>query len=65
MSTLELIAKKASGLRSDYQRELLLYVDYLTQRQNESQETLDWSSASGAQLLREYAPGDAIYDEVE
>ena len=63
MSTVELIAAKAGTLRNDFQVELLRYLDYLVQRQEEAREAQEWSQFSAAQLSEQYAPSDSIYDE--
>jgi hypothetical protein len=59
----ELIAAKAGTLRNDFQEELLRYLDYLVQRQEESREAQEWSQFSAAQLSEQYAESDSIYDK--
>jgi len=63
MSTVDLIREKAGTLRSDYQEELLRYLDYLVQRQNELEASREWTEFSASQLAEQYAPGDDIYDK--
>ena len=63
MSTVELIASRASALRDEFQDELLRYVDYLVQRQAERNEASEWSRFSASQLGEQYAPSDSVYDD--
>ena len=63
MSTVELIASRASTLRDEFQEELLRYVDYLVQRQAERAEASEWARFSASHLAEQYAPGDSVYDE--
>ena len=63
MKTAELILKKTSGLRPELQMEALRYIDYLVERQSETEEAREWAKFSAEQLGRAYAPEDAIYDQ--
>ena len=63
MSTVDLIREKAKTLRSDYQEELLRYLDYLVQRQDELEASREWTEFSASQLAEQYAPSDEIYDK--
>ena len=64
MSTLDLIIEKAGTLRSDLQQELLRYLDYLVQRQSESEASKEWAEFSAAQLSEQYALADEVYDRL-
>ena len=64
MSTAELILEKTHALPDDLQREALLYVDSLLARQAAVTEGRNWSQFSAEQLAAQYAPGDAIYDQI-
>ena len=63
MSTAELIAQKTLELPNELQQEALHYVDYLLLRQRESAESKSWARFSAEQLLNQYSPEDAIYDQ--
>jgi len=62
MSTLELIEKKAKSLPGDLQVEALHYVEFLLSRFEAQAESVEWAKFSAAQLEKQYAPADTIYD---
>ena len=62
MSTAELIYDRAKSLPEELQREALHYLDYLRQRREAENEDRVWATLSAAQLARQYAEEDAIYD---
>jgi hypothetical protein len=63
MSTAELIYEKTKGLPEALQTEALHYVDYLLSQKDATAEAVAWARFSAAQLAKQYAPADAIYDE--
>jgi len=63
MSVAETIFERAKSLPDDLQSEALHYVDYLVLRRQAQMEDREWVRHSAAQLLSQYAPADAIYDE--
>ena len=64
MSAAELIFQKTSALPPELQQEALHYIDYLLERQSETEEARDWAKFSADQLAGAYTPEDAIYDHV-
>ena len=62
MSTVEQIAEKAKTLPEPLQTEALHFVNYLLSIKDAKAEEADWATFSGAQLARQYGPGDDIYD---
>jgi hypothetical protein len=50
-------------LPGDLQKEALHYLDYLLLRQQAEAEDRQWTQFSAAQLLKQYAPEDAVYDQ--
>jgi hypothetical protein len=63
MSTVELIAERASSLPAELQQEALRYVDYLLSRSSELDQAVEWTRFSEANLAEQYTAADAIYDE--
>ncbi len=63
MSTAEMIFEKSRTLSAELQQEALDFVEFLQARKAEGREARDWSRFSAQQLSRQYAPGDAIYDQ--
>jgi hypothetical protein len=65
MSTAELVFEKTKVLPEALQTEALHYVDYLLSQKDAAAEAVAWARFSAAQLAKQYAPTDAIYDEDE
>jgi hypothetical protein len=63
MNAAELIFQKTSALPPELQQEALRYVDFLLERQSDTEAARDWAKFSAEQLARAYAPEDAIYDQ--
>ncbi|MBM3836072.1 MAG: DUF2281 domain-containing protein [Verrucomicrobia bacterium] len=63
MSTAELIYEKIQHLPENLQTEALHYVDFLLAKRHAQSEAAEWSRFSTAQLAKQYAPEDAIYDK--
>jgi hypothetical protein len=63
MSTVELIAQKASHLPPDLQTETLRFVDFLLTRLDETVEARHWTRFSAEQLAAQYSERDAVYDQ--
>ena len=63
MSTAELICEKIRRLPENLQTEALHYVDFLLAQRHAQSEATAWARFSAAQLAKQYAPEDSIYDE--
>lgn len=63
MSTAETIFERAKTLPGDLQKDALHYLDYLLLRRQAEAEDRQWTQFSAAQLLKQYATEDAIYDQ--
>ncbi len=63
MSTAELIFEKSRTFSVELQEEALDFVEFLQARKAGARDERDWSRFSAEQLSRQYAPGDAIYDQ--
>lgn len=58
-----MIFEKSRALPDELQLKALHYVDGLLQGKVEEAERQSWSRFSAEQLLSQYAPADAIYDQ--
>ena len=58
-----MIYERAKTLPADLQAEALRYLEYLTLRRQSESENREWAQFSSTQLLAQYSPEDAIYDE--
>jgi len=63
MSTLEMIEEKARGLPRELQVDALHYLEFLSVRVQALADSTQWPRFSAAQLEKQYAPADAIYDQ--
>ena len=63
MSAAEMLFEKAKRLPENLQTEALHYVDFLLARGASEKHDKDWRHFSAAQLARQYAPADSIYDD--
>ena len=62
VSTAELIYDRAKLPPEDLQREALHSVEFLRPRRKAGRQERSWAAVSAAQLARQYAPEDALYD---
>lgn len=63
VNTADAIYEKAKALPDQRQVEALHYVNFLLSQERAKGESAAWAALSAAQLAKQYAPEDDVYDQ--